>query len=341
MNMPDLLEEQIEKRVEEIKRDISGKKGEIALIARQILAKVAETHYQNDDRFFYLEAGVVSGDLAVKTHDSFLDKSIDVSLGILDSGTSNREYYFIPDLAIPVQRKFVSGDIFHFSFNLDVEDLEKAKQGELEFSKLELLGMRNIPGYQPTLPCLEKLEIIAGDEQVRRFAVENTESPEKINRFFKLLKNPEEVDKTLDEHYKEARETLAKRLVINVAGIVSLDKEIESIQDEVLRAHLLKDMEQGGSTLTYWSNEEAGKYWDLRENISRKLNQIESLLREADKSELIKHNRIDGRYIGFPAAISPEIYLKEVKEKIIPGIKSRISAINDYLRKQEEKTREK
>ena len=194
--MPDVLEEEVKKRVDEIEKKVSESQGQIALSARKIVTGknvgcAAGTSY---DYFYYTEAGIISGELE-KVEQKNLSNMCEIDITpLIWTPHGFHTYYYHPDFMIPVQRKL-------FSVRLCPEDLKKATKGEIRFGREELEGRPDIFGYQKTVPYLENFDISIGDNEVRRFL----QGPElfaesKIEWFFSLLKNPGEIEKVVEEY---------------------------------------------------------------------------------------------------------------------------------------------
>lgn len=336
------VEKEVLEKVDRIRRKVAGNQGKIALCMRKIVTGEHEGAIHYEDYIYLFEAGVVSGELIDKREETKTSGHLDlgVKLPVLreDPHISNL-YYFSHDYAIPVRRKFVTSGIGINLFGFSPEDLKKFNKGEIDFSFLEVFGgLPCFPGYRKEVPYLSRFDLAVGDKEVTKvIEAENLASRDKIRDFFRLLKEPGELEKRVAEYDFGQRQNLARTLIQEVAGLCTFHDKILAMKAEVLTAKAGIDTDdEGRYPHVVWGDYEqiVDNYHNLEKQARVKATSIREIIEKAKEFDLTKLPGINGRASGFPAVVSTADYLAHVQGIVLPGAEGTIKVIDNHLEQE-------
>lgn len=320
--------EELEEKVAEIKQKVSEHQGEIALSFREIITCRNDFSFPSSD---YLETGVIDGEFVEDTPK--IPQWIEIDYIIRDSRHFLPNYIFYPDLSIPVERKLTSRRRIIFS----PEQLKKSERGMINFSSSEILEKREIPGYQKSTPYLHSLFVLVGDGEVGEFLTEKRGRAD-LEDFFRLMKKPGEIEKRIVDYDFEQRENLTRDLVQEVARLCLLDREVEDIEEKIMKAKNSTFRDQDGSSYGTWSNaEQVGMYKRFKPPILEATKKIEEMLKRAEEIDLKSHNSVVGNYIGFPNVVGVGDYLAYAEGHVLFGVKRRLENLDSHLKEEQKK----
>lgn len=337
------LTESEQKRVDEISEKVTRNKGQIIFCSRGIQVPGAFTGDfipPIPGTYYPYEAGIISG--KIDFPDNPPNKSINLidRLEIMPGRGTNYSYEGF--LSVPIHRK-MSGFIYQYNrIQFDIECLEKLTDGhifaglnELPYEEFEKRRLIKELYDSDRAPKLENFRLLIGDDEVLSFLIEGRIANWK--EFTDILKNPEEVERRIHEHYDKKKKGLAEDILLAGQELNTSRKKIIHIEKKVLNAHLYREMGQDGSCLTW--GEETGavnQYYNLRGGVNILISNLEKLTEKYDEVKLESIPEIRGEVIGFPGGVSPKDYFVWVNTLVLQ-IKEEISRINLHLNGEKKK----
>lgn len=336
-----LSNEGIVKKIEEeiglIKGKIKENQGKIILCSRNFITERADGPVHPVGCCYHVEAGIISGEIEVRDFKDIFPESIK-TFGVMNSmNMMNLNYGYSPEIVIPVKTKLTT-DSLSSDFKFNLEDLEKSEeQGNIGFGKLELIKEEGWC-FSEMYPKLDKLDLVIGTKDVNNF-MKNTHHPRDVQDFFKLFHRGE-IKKRIAKAYHGKRETLANILVQDVAKLCMLDGKIKGIEEGVLKAKRIKGTDYM-DTFYSWSpdylEEKVNEYLNYAGKANRLIDWIKKSLKVGDKIKLIEHHFFDMNVLGISRNVNSEDYLKNLSEKCLPEIETRLEKINSYLSSEKER----
>ena len=333
----DDLEKEVKSKIDDLEKRVAKNQGKIILTFRNIYTSIEVTgdfippkkHYRS-----YFETGVINGNLETgEKRNKF--RSIHLpSLSVQDHST----YFYSPNIFVSVDRK-LSGNSLLSLLTSPIE-LSKAKKDKIDIDSLELLLRGSSLDYSRNPPYLEDFGVFIGDKEIIKFVLSDksgiylNNSKKRVSDFLNLMKNHKEIEKRVKKEYLNMRERLAGNLVREVNDLSKTYKDILEIEERVLKLHLERihsGMEDMSSSVEWNDRSVLEIYTALKMKADESFEGISELLKEADEIDFVKHPRVSGKNIGFPAEIKPQDYLNYINRSLLPSIRSIEKKLDKHL----------
>ncbi len=99
------IRKEADRSLKDVRKKVDKNKGNIALVARQILVKPGNGHMRPSE-CYHLEAGVISGKIKKQKEESLVERAgSGIELKNASLGFMNSYYHYSPEFSIPVEKK--------------------------------------------------------------------------------------------------------------------------------------------------------------------------------------------------------------------------------------------
>ncbi len=334
-----------DERVSKLEGVIAQSQGEIVLLHRNVYGGSKHTGgcYGGtvSEYLSTYDLGIVNGGLKINKNTKKSETRIIEHIPSPDMFGPSGTYYYQADFSFPLERKFESIGLIHFT----ADELKDIAPGEVEFERGELVPELElfIPGYARKSPFLVEFGLFAGEKEIVSFIKEDPykilgmhfalEPDKRIQEIFKMIKDPSEAQRIIAEDLFEKRNDLTGRLLGEVTSLTHIDTQLSQIKPEVMKIGFYYERDQDGSRDMYSSKGDLySLYLGLRREANEEMKTITSHLKEADSLGLGKEDfSISGETIGFPSKVSSKEYLSFVDVLLIPRVSAKISEMDKHL----------
>lgn len=168
------------------------------------------------------------------------------------------------------------------------------------------------------------------------FIIYGEERRKELEDFLGFVKNPELMQKRIEELYFDERKKLLDVVVSEIPLLISLQINISKIEQRVLNLKLHKSIDEEGRPDYSWSDLNVYRSYISLSDFARKImGRIQRLLKEGEKIGLDKHPAIRGDLVGFPVEIPVRDYLNNLGREILVPLNENLERLSTYLKSQQ------